>query len=99
MPAAVWPDVVPDFAGVAAVLSFEAGCALFDAAAGELVLADWSVVLLLLASLVLLVEESGGGGASCTLDEGAVDPDALDEAEGCADAFCWLALCAAALFC
>lgn len=99
MPAAVWLDAASDFTGVAAVLSLEAGCALFDAAADELALADWPVVLLLFASLALLVEESGGGGASCTLDEDTDDPDELDASDGCADAFCWLALCAATLFC
>jgi hypothetical protein len=61
---------------------------------------------LLLASASALFDAVWAGGASCTLGEDAEDAedaeapaDEAAEAEAEAAACCWLALCAAALFC
>ena len=91
-------DVFVDFAGDAAVLSFEACCGALD----DEVLAAVLLLLLLDAS-VLFVEGSGGGGASCTLEEDddeddeAAAADGEDDDDG-EDDGCF-ALCAAASFC
>jgi hypothetical protein len=97
--------VLPDFAGVAPVLSVEACCVLAaeaddeaDDEPDEEALVELLLSVLLLAASWLFVEGSGGGGASCTLDEAAEDDEAdADEEDDGAGGL--LALCAAALFC